>query len=190
MHCDALRPQVRVHRRHHRSHDTYGWNAEEEVTIYKERLHALQLSGLLVWPPPKQIERVGWKDPDCVLLDLIARRLNGLRPATIPLQPQDIDSSSIIPDTVLKRSNSDCGHHVIFPDERRKRNVEHLRELSPYGEKWLMQEYVPTLRTVGEWRVFIVNGAVIQTVHTYMHSDTKRWEATLATTFWSLDEIK
>lgn len=36
-----------------------------------------------------------------------------------------------------------------------------------------MQEYVPTLQTVGEWQTFIVNGSVIHTIHTYKTPDSR-----------------
>lgn len=152
-------------------------------------MHGLLLSGvLLVWPPPKQIERAGLKDPDSILLHLAAVHTDSLRPVTSLLQLEIIDDASLQNATVLKRSNSDCGKHVIFPEERRKRNVEYLKELSPHGERWLMQEYVPTMKNVGEWRTFIVNGAIIHTVHTY--NGDAGWEAKLVATMWSLREIK
>lgn len=169
-----------------RSHGTYGWGNEGEIAAYDARMQELQLKGLLVWPPPKQLERVGRKDTDCVLLDMISGRSNALRPKTVVLCR---DGPDIKPDTVLKRSNSDCGHHVVFPDERRMRTTDYIQSLSPCGEMWLMQDYVPTLVTLGEWRTFIVNGAVIHTVHTCKRSGTDGWKAKLATSFWSLDEI-
>lgn len=171
--------------------DPYGWTTAEEATTFANNIQRLHITGLLMWPPPMQIVRAGLKDPDIALLDLIAAESQSLRPKTTTISRQElVDDSVIIPGTVLKRSNSDCSQHVIMPDERRRRNAEHLRSLCRHGEKWLMQEYVDTLQTVGEWRTFIVNGSIIHTIHTYKDSYTHAWVASQATSFWSLEEIR
>ena len=175
----------------HRGGDTYGWHDKDEANTYTARIRIMQLSGLLMWPPPAQIERSGRKDPDVALLDVIANEFHTLRPTTTTINLQGVVNDDMIAlETVLKRSNSDCGQHVILPEARRNRKVDHLRTLSLYGEQWLMQEYVTTLHTVGEWRTFIVNGSVIHTVHTYRHPDTGAWVAKQASSFWSLKQLR
>lgn len=145
---------------------------------------------MLVWPPPLHLTRAGSKDPDCASLDWICDQMdNCLRPKTTYLK-SDFTTADIEDNTVLKRPHSDCGHHVIFPDERRKRNDVYMRQNSPSGERWLMQEYVPTLQTVGEWRTFIVNGCIIHTVHTFKNLSTGKWIAKQVNSFWTLQEMK
>ena len=175
----------------HRSLDIYGWTTPDEATTFTNNIESLHISGLLMWPPATQILRAGLKDPDIALLDLIAADSQTLRPRTTTINVHgSVDDNLIITGTVLKRSNSDCSQHIIMPADRRRRNVEHLRACSLHGEKWLMQEYVNTLQTVGEWRTFIVNGSVIHSIHTYMDSVTNAWVASQATSFWSLEEIR
>lgn len=129
------------------------------------------------------MERFGRKEPDAGTLAVIAHRLQRPHPASTSVEDKPIQEN-----TVLKRANSDAGLHVILPHQRRDRNLENLKALSPNGERWLMQEYVETLITVGEWRVFVVNGHPIHTAHTF--KTESGWRAEPATSFWSLRDIE
>ncbi|KAG6373961.1 hypothetical protein JVT61DRAFT_6126 [Boletus reticuloceps] len=167
----------------------YKWKDAEEIERYSKKIQALSFGGrLLMWPPPKQLERAGRKDPDSISLQWIADQSNSLHPTTELLV--DIPNAIIRQGTVLKRSHSDCSHHVILPQERRKRTTDNLKGLSPVGECWLQQEYIATLKDVGEWRTFLVNGTVVHTVHTYRLSSAEAWQGRHVTSFWSLDELR
>lgn len=162
----------------------------DEVKTYGDHIQRLTFGGkrrLLMWPPPKQLERAGLKHPDCAALSFIAMQMKTLRPNTVRIL--DVRNYNIEKETVLKRSHSDCGQHVILPGDRRKRTEDYLKEHSAYGEVWLQQEYVDPLKSVGEWRAFIVNGQLIHTVHTFRDDLTGRWQGTQAKTIWSLEEI-
>lgn len=147
----------------------------------------LTLHPFAIWPPPKQIDWMGAKSTDAVLLGIIADRTGNPSPRTETVAPNAI----MIPtDTVLKRSNSDSGNHVILPNNRPRRTLLFLQDNSPHGELWLSQEFIPTLQTMGEWRVFIVNGHIIHAIHTYKAASGHGWIARPATLFWSLNDIQ
>ena len=173
-----------------RSTLSYGWRTADEWKIFHESLVRLQLHPLAIWPPPKQLEWMGKKSPDAIILGIIANRLGNLHPHTVVLDVRKMEGNSIPKNTVLKRSNSDCGHHVIFPNDRRKRMLSNLQENSVDGETWISQEFVPTLQTVGDWRVFVVNGRILHVVHTYKSEENGAWVGNEAISFWSLEEIR
>ncbi|KAF9230259.1 hypothetical protein BU15DRAFT_69346 [Melanogaster broomeanus] len=55
-------------------------------------------------------------------------------------------------------------------------------------EQWVLQEYVEMLRTLGEWRCFLVGGHIINIVHTFEDEDSN-WVGQRAWRFMSLKEI-
>ena len=168
----------------------YQWRNTHELNAYHDNARLLQTEGpTIIWPPPKQLERVGWKEPDALFLGIFSKQNRRMHPRTHAL---NLETLTCIPGgMVLKRSNSDCSTHVILPEDTCRLTVDDLKRHSPHGELWLAQEYVPTLRMIGEWRVFIVNGTIIQTVHTYRNANSQgRWIAKQATSFWTLEEIR
>lgn len=141
---------------------------------------------LIIWPPPRQIERAAWKFNVIVDLTLIAAgKVPSIRPATRKL----ITDAPIPQDTVLKRSHSDSSTHVVMPTDHKKRNWSYLKSASPSGEIWMSQQYIPLLQKYGEWRAFIVGGSLIHVVHTYRHG-RGRWIGTQVAGYWSLEELR
>lgn len=135
---------------------------------------------------------MGNKVSDSRTLEAIAGAQKRPHPITTLLDLDILTDDTIPADTILKRGHSDCGTHVLFPhiDRRRQRSVAQLRNMSPYGEVWLSQEMISTLQTIGEWRVFIVNGSIIQTVHTHkLPGAMGQWVGHQVMSFWTLNEI-
>ena len=62
--------------------------------------------------------------------------------------------------TVLKRTHSESGSHIIFPqDMLGKRTWEYMdAHLEIPRCRWFSQTYVPLLKDYGEWWVVIVEG--------------------------------
>lgn len=178
-----------------RSSTIYGWiqdNDTDECELFMQRLSVIQRKPLAIWPPPKQLEWMGKKVSDSKMLAIIAKESNRPHPSTSVLDLATLTDVTMPDDTVLKRGNSDCGTHVLFPSNRtrRRRCVADLQAMSPFGELWLSQEFIPTLQTIGEWRVFIVNGSIIHTIHTCKVDDGVGWAARQVMSFWSLNEIR
>lgn len=139
------------------------------------------------------------------ILDRIAVAEGWRRPRTTPL----VHGQEIPEDAVLKRTHSDCGFHVVLPEisvetqdagavNRRKelksqRTWGHLdlRTTAP-EQLWIAQEYVPTLRSLGEWRVFLVGGCPLNVVHTVQATEKGQTtcQGTRADRFLCLREIK
>jgi hypothetical protein len=86
-------------------------------------------------------------------LDLISVKMETQRPKTSLLQRGD----PIPQDKVLKRSHSDCGSHVLFPNLTCEIGWDFLEEGLP-GSLWMAQEFVPHLCDLGEWRFVLWEG--------------------------------
>jgi hypothetical protein len=124
------------------------------------------------------------------------------RPRTTILErPCDIPT-----DTVLKRSHSECGEHVIMPvtlaggsggaADRYRKSINAMRTWSNLDarthsgdEKWASQEYIETLVTVGEWRFFLIGGHVDNIVHTIKGKDGL-WIGRRVSSFLTLAELR
>ena len=154
------------------------------------------------WPPVPSIRHAANKWNTVAILDMIAAENGWMRPRTTPLH-----HGCIIPaDTVLKRSHSDSGEHVILPEHSvvgngtediQKRHAlsalrtwEELEKVTfSTEEKWVSQEYVQTLASLGEWRCFLVGGHIECIVHT-VPDTSGRWRGRRVSTFLSLEEIR
>lgn len=146
--------------------------------ILSRHLHA--------WPPVQQVNGIGSKHRLIRHLEFVASTMSSLRPVTIILNGGDL-----IPTTaVLKRSHSDCGEHVIMPGNS-GRNWTYLNNYPPiHGATWFAQAHVPTLRTLGEWRVFIIGGKPIYVVHTKYNNEKETWSWEQTDSFYSLEEYQ
>lgn len=78
----------------------------------------------------------------------------------------------IPPSTVLKRSHSNCGTHIVLPAAGAcNRTWDHLNAQISEDTVWMAQEYVQSLDEIGEWRVLIVGGGIVAVMHTYKKSN-------------------
>ena len=101
-----------------------------------------------------------------------------------------LDASMDIPDAIiLKRTHSDCGAHIVHPGESGRTWLDLQRKLTVPEAKWFGQTYVSTLDFGGEWRVFLVGGKVVYTVHTLCRKSKPGWTNKHVDEFLSLDEI-
>ena len=165
-------------------HSGYGMDAEQRAT-YERNLEAL-LPSVQFWPPIPQVKASALKITTIGNLDTIAQVQRGRRPATIVLSEGD----EIVPGTMLKRSHGDCGKQVVMPSNTVRRNWTYLSsQLSEPHHRWMMQEYVPALETVGEWRVFVVGGRPMHVVHTRRLKSGK-WMGRRVENFCMLQEIE
>jgi hypothetical protein len=140
-----------------------------------------------VWPPLSQVNEIGSKKDLLSNLDAIALTITKtLRPKTKELQYGD----DIPVNTVIKRSHSDCGLHVFRPGDA-GRNWESFGRLTHVpGATWFSQTYVPALAKLGEWRVFIIGGEIIYTVHTRYDPEKGVWMWDPVNTYYSLRELR
>lgn len=138
-----------------------------------------------MWPPQEQVQ-TKW---DLIQkLDLVAARQTfSARPRTRPLTNGEPLNNQM----VLKRTHSDMGRHVILPeDDLNRRNWEYLLNMEVPGCLWLGQSHIPTLAKLGEWRVFLVAGQIVYTVHTVYNLAKKTWSWDVPTTYYSLSKLK
>ncbi|KAF8452839.1 hypothetical protein L210DRAFT_846317 [Boletus edulis BED1] len=121
------------------------------------------------WPPIPQVRAAAHKWSTTSMLDMIAAANGWQRPKTTVLTP-----GGVIPTgTMLKRSHSNCGDDfVILPPESDLRSLSELKSRTSSGEqRWASQEYVETLKTLGEWRCFVLGGHIAFVVHTIHKPD-------------------
>ncbi|KAF8425023.1 hypothetical protein L210DRAFT_865476 [Boletus edulis BED1] len=156
-------PSHRVHAFPSDGRSLYGI-ADWDQEAYESSLSVLT-SCVPIWPPVPSLRVAGNKAKLVTLLDRIAAEQGWPRPRTTRLtvdQPLPID-------TVLKRTHSDCGADVILPEKElaSRRTWQFLKERTTSREQvWISQEFVPTLRSLGEWRVYLVGGRIVNVMHT------------------------
>ncbi|KAG9308767.1 hypothetical protein JVU11DRAFT_11559 [Chiua virens] len=168
---------------------------ERNIKLLRTEVH--------IWPPILQVQMAAAKAQTVAMLDRIAAIHGWMRPSTTLIE----DGAPIPIDTVLKRSHSDAGSNVILPPiavpdhmqdcEERRTNLSRLRTWKELKEcttssnqSWMSQEYVPTLRQLGEWRFFLVGGKIANVVHTYHDFDTCKWCGEFVTSFYTKNEIR
>jgi hypothetical protein len=101
-----------------------------------------------------------------------------------------VDGEAILNVMVLKRTHSDAGEHVIVPSDTHRRNWDYLRtQLTVPGSQWMAQSFVEPLVRLGEWRVFLIGGKVLYTVHTLKNRERNTWSWDMAHTFYTLEEL-
>lgn len=140
-----------------------------------------------IWPPQDQPNTIGSKLQSIQNLDIIAsRQTNSTRPVTREMAVHD----RIPDDIVLKRTHSDSGIHVLLPGDP-NRTWEYMRAHSEIPRcRWFGQTYVETLHRLGEWRVFLVGGRIIYTVHTFQNSARETWKWDMVREYYSLQELR
>lgn len=143
-----------------------------------------------MWPSQDQANRLWSKWELIQNLDLVAgSRTFTARPKTRLL----VDGENLTDRMVLKRTHSDAGEHVLVPRDAKsahKRNWEYLRtQLDIPGALWMAQGYQELLLKKGEWRVFLVGGQIVYTIHTIRNRDKGTWSCDIVRTYYSLDEL-
>ena len=157
------------------------------VRQYLDNLHTLSRV-IHIWPHQDHVNTIASKWELSQSLDIIAQeRTNTARPRTRLV----VDGERIVNAMVLKRTHSDAGEHVIIPSDVYKRNWDYLRgQLDVRGSQWMVQSFVEHLPKLGEWRVFLVGGKVVYTVHTLKNQDRKTWYWDVAHTYYTLEELR
>jgi hypothetical protein len=159
-------------------------NAENQDRIL---FHLDEIRRLVhVWPPQGQQNTIGSKWQLMQNLDTVAAR------STFSARPSSrlLENGQPLPEgIVIKRTHSDAGRHVLLP-ENDHRSWEYLNANSEIpGCRWFGQTYVETLHRVGEWRVFIVGGRIVYTVHTVWNPLRQTWKWDIAREFHSLETL-
>ena len=141
-----------------------------------------------MWPHQDHIDTLASKWELCQSLDLVAQeRTKTARPRTRLL----VDGERIVNAMVLKRTHSDAGEHVVVPSDVYRRNWDYLcGHLDVPGSRWMVQSFVEPLARLGEWRVFLVGGELVYTVHMLKNRDRNTWSWDVANTFYTLEELR
>jgi hypothetical protein len=168
------------------SNTQYGLT-KTNVRQYLDNLRELR-RGIRIWPHQDHVNTIGSKWELAQSLDIIAqKRTNTARPTTRLL----VDGEKIVDAMVLKRTHSDAGEHVVLPWDVNRRNWEYLRsQLDVPGSQWIAQSFMEPLARLGEWRVFLVGGVMVYTVHTLKNRDRNTWSWDIVDTFYTLEELR
>jgi len=179
--CDAVFQHWFMYQ--YRDND-YGLH-DDNLGIYTSNFHMLSRI-VYLWPPVQQVNGIGSKQQLIRHLDVIAVKMSSLRPQSKVLKEGD----SIPKDAVIKRTHSDCGVHILMPDEA-GREWDDLRDDSNVpGSVWIAQAYVPTLRKLGEWKVILIGGRPVYTVHAKYNEGKATWSWEPVDSFYSLEEFR
>ncbi|KAH7903130.1 hypothetical protein BJ138DRAFT_1120692 [Hygrophoropsis aurantiaca] len=162
-----------------------------EVKTYSDTLSILS-QAVCFWPSVTAVRQLADKRVLAGNLDaVVATETHTPRPRTDVL-----DLGAPIPkNTVLKRTASDTSCHVVFPasvvpQDGPCRTRAWLEENSIDGCTWLSQEYVQTLRELGEWRTYMVEGRPVGVIHTVKSErDPDKLEVMVVREWCSLAEI-
>lgn len=175
-----------------------------ELRRFEARMRLLS-SEVSFWPPIPQVQMAGYKQDTITLLDGIATTHSWKRPCT-----RVIHDGELIPTNgVLKRTHSDCGSHVLLPEESvphdavdavprkmelsARRTWDSINDLTTsMDQSWICQDYIPTLLKLGEWRFFIVGEQIVNVVHTLKDtaSDSDAWSGRPVVSFYTKAEIR
>lgn len=140
----------------------------------------------MVWPDFHHLDSIARKDRMYWHLKLIANTIT--RTATLPFHVLK-DEQPIEEDSVIKRSHSDSGRHVLAPTDV-GRNWEYLNgNMEVPGCVWISQRYCPLLVNYGEWRVLLLGGEIFHTIHTVWNGAKKTWVSEQVTAWQTLDEL-
>ncbi|TDL13743.1 hypothetical protein BD410DRAFT_810292 [Rickenella mellea] len=134
-----------------------------EWTWMVEMLRRLEKT-IMFWPCVGEASYEGDKYADIDILDTIAEKLGNHRPKTY-LYPDEWPSQQDgrYQGVVAKRAYSSCCKHVLFPPVDRKQMKNCGLGCKAY---WFLQDFVPTLLSAGELRVFVFGGKVDRVVLT------------------------
>jgi hypothetical protein len=151
------------------------------LVFLKERL----LKVAHIWPPLEHLKQ-GTKNDLFVNLDVVAMSETSTpRPSWTLLRREEP-----IPETsVIKRTHSDCGAHVLRPGSM-DRNWDYIERETIPGSLWIAQSYVPELAILGEWRVFVIGGDIVSVVHTVYKQKTELWNWEMVEVYYTLEELR
>lgn len=153
---------------------------------------------LFIWPPVREMFRAGKKFTLVEDLDKIALKITKTaRPKT-----KLLDATCKLPLTsdqrphILKREQSESSNHYLSPFHVLQLKGPDVAQMAKGPIRWLWQDYVPYLLTMGEWRMFIIGGQpllAIWTIKKIQGADLgidQQWEDADMTGYYSLSEIK
>ena len=144
-----------------------------------------------IWPPIKPMMDSSCKWNTIQRLDRIANNVTCTpRPRT-----QLWDRCNLPTDKVMKRCFSSYQSHTIIPNEilptAESFTVLSLKRSSQLpGRHWMIQDWVPSLRHFGEFKVYIVNMEVVYIALARWHCPKAMWEYILPDRFRTLREIQ
>ena len=159
---------------------------DDVFEMYKAHV-ALFARQTQLWPLIKLAMVSGNKWTMITDLWVIAKEVGGYVPATVLFtEDQEIPSSM-----VLKQSNSECGDHIILPNSNPHHwTWKYKQGITSKDMFRMVQEHIPSLTEMGEWRVFIVSSKIITVMHSRKETSKGDWRGDQTNTFLTLDEIR
>lgn len=167
-----------------------------EAAMYIQRIMDLDIL-IAMWPPAREEYQARRKADLVDMLDRIASGMKTARPQTFVLK--EAPALPISPRGgkmyIMKRELSDGSRHFKPPpavNVLTQVEVEAMRRPGlPW--RWLIQDCVPYLRSVGEWRLVMLNGKVHHACSTSPLENSSGFDLTEhhpVTKQWSLSEMR
>ncbi|KAK7676831.1 hypothetical protein QCA50_020167 [Cerrena zonata] len=159
---------------------------EEISATFDERMQCMA-DYTTIWPPINLIKMAACKWSTIIKLDdIAAKETHSMRPATTLWDGIHIPNGK-----VLKRCYSSYQEDVYLPDgSSRIPTVERLTAESVLpGRHWMVQDWVPHLRQLGELKVYFVDKKVVYIAVMRYSTAKSGWEFSVNPTIPTLAEL-
>ena len=153
--------------------ECYNLRGEDE-TAYRYAMGELS-NAIPVWPPVREHTNAKKKVKVAYILDAIAKELKHQRPTSFLLTDHKPSHTQLLAGMwVLKRDQSDSTDGIKLPHDLHTFEKTARHELVQSGFQWLVQQNLPLLSDIGQWRCFLVGGLVKRVVFTYPGNTGKK----------------
>ncbi|KAK7676833.1 hypothetical protein QCA50_006320 [Cerrena zonata] len=144
----------------------------ENYQRFDERMDIFA-SHMRIWPPIAPSREGAIKNHRIQMLDYISTYITRTpRPESMLWDGQHVPHGK-----VLKRTHSAFGNHVFLPTAPPP-SVQQLQGLCDLpGRQWIVQDWVPTLRQLGEYKVYFVEGEIVWVSVARFNENTSGWYA-------------
>jgi hypothetical protein len=97
----------------------------------------------------------------------------------------------LLQDVMLKHKGSNTGSHVLLPQQLQAATLKQLNKQLKGRFHWFVQTWIPELRQFGEWRIFILDGKIIEIVITQPQNKGQHDDLSIGVLrgSWSLEEL-
>ncbi|KAF7972496.1 hypothetical protein HWV62_17862 [Athelia sp. TMB] len=172
----------------------------KHLDIYIRNIQYLSWA-IAMWPPAKEAMYSKHKYDLIMDLDSIAKTDTATcRPVTALItrdSPRPLSSENN--PKVVKREESNTCKNIHFPEVVHQLNEKEIASMYPRDgqPRWMLQTYVPYVARIGEWRIFMRDGQMMQGIITTPHGGREKnheadveWSWTMLAGQYSLQEMR
>ena len=153
--------------------ECYNLRGKDE-TAYRYAMGKLS-NTILVWPPVHGHTNAKKEVKEAYMLDAIAKELKHQDPTSFLLTDQKPSHTQLLARMwVLTRDQSNSTDGIKLPHDLHKFKKTARHELVQSGLQWPVQQNLPLLSDIGQWRCFLIGELVNHVVFTYPGNTGKK----------------